>query len=101
MVIQDSSITFGPHSGSGQELTTIVTMPAVVTQATAILTGFNSQFSGNHDHHLGMLNIEVDVPPGGISGLDVEVKVTFGLRDWTGTWDDEYEGNVFFTVIGE
>jgi hypothetical protein len=23
------------------------------------------------------------------------------LRDWSGNWDDDYDGQVFFAVIGE
>jgi hypothetical protein len=102
MVIQNSSASFGPLSGSGPRVTTVsVTMPASVTQASAILTGFISQFSGGNDHHLGMLDVQVAVPAGGVAGTAVQVNVTFGLRDWSGTWDDQYDGRVFFTVIGE
>lgn len=102
MEIQNSSISFGPFSGSGPRVSpATVTMAAPVTQATAILTGFISQFSDRNDHPLGMLDIQVSVPTGGISGADVTVEVTFGLRDWSGNWDDQYDGQVFFTVIGE
>jgi ribosomal protein S9 len=78
-----------------------VTFPTPVTQATAILTGFITEFSGGNDHHLGQLDIQVVVPGGGVSGTSVAVQVTMGLRDWSGTWDDQYDGQVFFTVIGE
>jgi hypothetical protein len=27
--------------------------------------------------------------------------VSLGLRDWSGNWDDNYNGTVFFSVIGE
>jgi hypothetical protein len=102
MVIQNSSTSFGPFSGSGPRVSTVsVTMPSAVSQATAILTGFISEFSGGNDHHLGMLDIQVAVPPSGVSGTAVQVNVTFGLRDWSGNWDDQYDGRVFFTVIGE
>lgn len=102
MVIQNSSVSFGPFSGSGPRVSnTNVSMPSAVTQATAILTGFISEFSGGNDHHLGMLDVQVSVPAGGVSGTAVVVNVTFGLRDWSGNWDDQYDGRVFFTVIGE
>jgi hypothetical protein len=58
--------------------------PNVIRQAAAILTGFVVEFSGGNDHHLGQLNVEVTVPPGGISGPAVQVQVTCGLRDWSG-----------------
>jgi hypothetical protein len=102
MLIQPASVPFGPISGSGpQVMSTTVTMAAPVTQATAILTGFITEFSAGNDHHLGQLDIQVSVPGGSVSGASVPVQVTFGLRDWSGNWDDQYDGQVFFTVIGE
>ena len=41
------------------------------------------------------------VPAGGINGTSVTVNVTYGLLDWSGDWDDQYDGRVFFSVIGE
>ena len=102
MQIQLGSIPFAPFSGSGPRVqTTTVTFPTAVTQATAILTGFIAEFSRGDDHPLGMLDIEVGVPAGGIAGTVVTINVTFGLRDWSGNWDDQYDGQIFFTVIGE
>jgi hypothetical protein len=102
MQILASQATFSPLSGSGPQVTTVtVNMPAAVTQATAILTGFLAEYSGGNDHHLGQLDIQVVVPSGGINGAAVTVNVTYGLRDWSGNWDDQYDGTVFFTVIGE
>jgi hypothetical protein len=31
----------------------------------------------------------------------IEVRATFGLRDWSGEWDDKYEGVVRFAVVAE
>jgi hypothetical protein len=102
MLIQNGSTAFGPLSGSGPQITTTsVTFPSAVTQATAILTGFIAEFSNGNDHHLGQIDIQVTVPPGGVSGTNVTVTVTYGLRDWSGDWDDQYDGQVFFTVIAE
>lgn len=102
MQIQNGSVTLSPISGSGpQILSSTVTMPATVTKATAILTGFLVEFSGGDDHHLGQLDVQVNVPSGGINGANVAVQATLGLRDWSGNWDDRYDGQVFFTVVGE
>ena|SRR5215213_781776 len=102
MLIQNGSTPFGPLSGSGPRVTTTsVTFPSAVSQATAILTGFIAEFSNGDDHHLGQLDVQVIIPPGGVNGTNVTVNVTFGLRDWTGTWDDQYDGQVFFAVIAE
>ncbi|HTQ56672.1 MAG TPA: hypothetical protein VMI94_19535 [Bryobacteraceae bacterium] len=102
MQIQTGSVSLSPISGSGpQLLSTTVTMPAAISHATAILTGFLVEFSGGNDHHLGQLDIQVNIPSGGISGANVAVQATIGLRDWSGNWDDQYDGQVFFTVVGE
>ena len=102
MQIQNSSQAFGPVSGSGPQVSTAtVTFPSAVTQATAILTGFFTEFSGGHDHHMGQLDVQVAVPSGGVNGAAVTVNVTYGLRDWSGNWDDQYDGQIFFSVIAE
>lgn len=101
MEIANSSVTFGRFKGSGPRTTTAdVTMPAAVSSATALLTGFNVQFSSNDgDHHLGNLDVRLDAAL--LNSTSVRVTATFGLRDWSGSWDDNYEGLVFFTVVGE
>ena len=102
MQIANSQINFGSHSGSGpQTATAAVAMGANVTKATAILTGFSVEYSNQDDHHLGLLDVQVSVPPGGVSGSTVTVNIACGLRDWSGDWDDEYDGTIFFTVVGE
>jgi len=98
--IVNQSVAFGPLSGSGPRTQSVtVTMPAAVTQATAILNGFVAEYSGGNDHHFGQLNVQLSV--GAISGVSVAVTVELGLRDWSGNWDDQYDGQVFFTVVGE
>ena len=102
MQILNSSITFGQHSGSGPQVqTTTVTLGAPVSQAAAFLSGFNVEFSHGDDHNFGLLDVQVQVPAGGISGAAVQVQVSYGLRDWSGNWDDDYDGQIFFTVVGE
>jgi hypothetical protein len=102
MVIATAQQNFGPVSGSGpQTATASVNMGANVTKATAILTGFSVEYSNQNDHHLGLLDVQVAVPPGGVNGSTVSVNVTYGLRDWSGNWDDSYDGTIFFTVVGE
>ena len=101
MQIINSSISFGRFKGSGpRQMTADVTMPVTVAAVTALLTGFNVQFSSNDgDHHLG--NLDVRLAAAMLTGTSIRVTATFGLRDWSGTWDDNYEGQVFFAVVGE
>jgi hypothetical protein len=100
MQIINQSVSFSAFSGSGPQSTnTSVSFPSAITQVTAVLTGFLAEFSGGNDHHLGLLEITLNV--GSISGgTDVPVTIQYGLRDWSGNWDDQYDGQVFFTVIG-
>lgn len=35
------------------------------------------------------------------SEASARVSKRFGLRDWSGDWDDKYDGQVFFAVVGE
>lgn len=101
MEIANSSISFGRFEGSGPRTQTRdVTMPGAVTSASAVITGFNVQFSSSDgDHHLG--NLDVRLRADVLTSTNVRVTATFGLRDWSGSWDDKYEGQIFFSVIGE
>lgn len=101
MQIESSSITFVRFSGSGpRQATRDVAMDAPVLTATAILNGFNVQFSSDDgDHHLGNLDVRLDAAL--LDATNVRVTATFGLRDWSGSWDDRYEGQIFFSVVGE
>jgi hypothetical protein len=102
MQVLNASQPFGPVSGTGPQSTTVtVTLPGSVSTAIAILTGFIAEFSHGDDHHLGQLDIQVQVPPQGVNGQNVQVQITYGLRDWSGNWDDQYDGTVFFAVVGE
>jgi hypothetical protein len=59
------------------------------------------EYAGGNDHHLGQLDVQVAVPSGGINGATVTIEVAYGLRDWSGNWDDQYDGTINFAVIGE
>jgi len=101
MIVNNSSATFPRLREAAQIPQTVnVVMSAAVSQATAILTGFNVQFSPQGgDHHLGQLDVRLTT--GAPSGTIVPVTVFFDLRDWSGNRDDYYEGQVFFSVVGE
>lgn len=101
MQTKQSEISFGRFSGSGpRQATQDVSMGSPVSSATAILTGFNVQFSSSDgDHHLGNVDVRLDAAM--LDSTNVRVTATFGLRDWSGDWDDQYEGQIFFAVVGE
>ncbi len=77
-----------------------VNFPVAVTQAAAILTGFNAQYTrSDGDHHLGQLDVRLTTSPP--QGTSVLVTVTFDLRDWSNNRDDQYEGTIWFAVVAE
>jgi len=101
IISPNNSINFGPLSGSGPRSSfTDVVLSTPVTQAVAILTGFNVSYApADGDHHLG--DLDVRLSSAAPSGATVRVTATYGLRDWSGNWDDRYEGTIFFSVIAE
>jgi hypothetical protein len=100
MQITNDSITFGPIKGSGPRSDfKDVTFSGAVSQATAIMTGMSVEFSpSDGDHHLGNLTVRLN---SAVNGSTVRVTATYGLEDWSGNWDDSYDGEIFFAVIAE
>src|SRR5437868_1188701 len=69
-----------------------------VERAIAGLVGSSFGFSPRDDHHLGKVNLNV------VASIDanvVTVEGTFGVRDWSGEFDDDYEGTLQFVVLAE
>lgn len=101
MLITNGSTTFPRIREAAQTPRTVtVSFPSPVTRATAMLTGFNVQFSPQGgDHHLGQLDVRLST--GAPSGTTVPVTIFFDLRDWSGNRDDFYEGTVLFSVVAE
>src|SRR5512144_2515378 len=98
MAIQTGSVSFPPLRGSGPRAAqSTVVFPRTVLRATAVLTNYAVGFSGG-DHHLGNLQISLDPT---VNGDAVIVNVTYGLRDWSGDWDDDYTGDIEFAVVAE
>jgi hypothetical protein len=62
------------------------------------MTGYLAEYSGGNDHHIGKLQIQLDTS---ILDNTVTVNASFGLRDWSGNWDDQYDGNIDFVVIAD
>ncbi len=100
MELRTSSINFSKVRGSGPQIrTTSIHFPREVTLATAGIIGYTVGFSQDTgDHHLGNLKIKVETA---IDGDLVNVTGTLGCRDWSGDWDDNYEGTIQFVVVAE
>jgi hypothetical protein len=100
MEIRSDSLDFSmPLRGSGPRVATkTLVFPRAVISAVAGLAGYMTEFSGGDDHHVGKIEVRLDTEIGGDA---VTVTGRFGLRDWSGDWDDNYDGLIGFTVIAE
>jgi hypothetical protein len=96
-VIRDS-IDFPSDKGGPQTATKDVEFGVPLASATAVLTGVEFGFSPRNDHHLGNVSFNVTAD---IIGTTVRVTGTLGVRDWSGDWDDKFEGRLDFAVIAE
>ncbi len=102
MEVRTKRIQFNRHKGSGPRTQSDeVVFSGPVTQAAGFIKGFDVAFSPDDDHHLGKLDVRVETTIDSLAPQRVNIEVTYGLRDWSGSWDDNYEGEVFVTVIGE
>ncbi len=98
MQIQESSISFPTTRGSGpQQGSTTLVFPRNVARAVAGVRGYQIGFVGD-DHHVGLLQVELDTE---INANTVLVRGRLGCRDWSGNWDDEYNGSIQVTVLAE
>jgi hypothetical protein len=99
MEIRSGSIFFPRSRGSGPRTanSTPLVFPRSVLRAAAGITGYTAQFLPD-DHHLGQFRVQLNPS---IIDNTVTVAATFGLRDWSGDWDDDYTGTVNFIVLAE
>lgn len=99
MELRVGSLDFSlPLSGSGpRTATTTLVFPRPVLTAAAGLAGYTASFTSG-DHHIGRAEIRLETS---ILTNTVTVSGTFGLRDWSGNWDDPYNGTLDFAVVAE
>jgi hypothetical protein len=71
-----------------------------VRNAVAVITGWDVEFSNGDDHHFGRQIVAASVV-GATEGTQLQVCIAYGLRDFSGDWDDKFEGNIRFAVLGE
>jgi hypothetical protein len=103
MKILTGKITFPKRKGSVSKAAPVVHPMSGVTIKTAFacVTGFKAAFSGPNDHHFGELEVKVEANfPRTVRG-GIHVHGTLGLRDRSGEWDDEFEGEISYMVFYE
>jgi hypothetical protein len=100
MEIRSDVLDFSlPLRGNGpRSATKTLVFPRSVTSAVAGLTGYLAEFTPRDDHHVGMIDVRLTTS---ITATAVTVTGFFGVRDWSGDWDDNYDGLINFTVLAE
>jgi len=92
---------FPSHKGSGPQTQRLrISFDHRIAQASAVLTGYDASFA-NGDHNFGRLIVTLDtqIVNNSTTGPEVNVVAAFGLRDYSGNWDDAYVGKVRFVLI--
>jgi len=97
--LRSGSVDFSqPLRGSGPRTASqTIVFPRSVIRAVAGISGYTAAFSGG-DHHIGRLEVFLDTS---INDNTVTVSARFGLRDWSGDWDDDYDGTIEFVVLAD
>jgi len=100
MEFRSESLDFSqPLSGSGpRSASKTLVFPRTVKSAAAGITGYQAEYSGGNDHHVGRLEVRLDTS---LTSNTVTVDGFLGVRDWSGNWDDQYDGNIDFVVVAE
>ena len=70
-----------------------------VRTAVAALTGDTVSFpQSTEGRRLGLLQVDLRTS---VDAEQVSVDVTYGLRDWSGHWDDAYAGTFRYVIYAE
>ena len=102
MDIRQSSFNFPEIDDKGpQTASTQLSFPRRVLSAAVGIVGYSATFENREDHHLGRLIVELNAGVNGDDDTKVDVSGVFGLRDWSGEWDDPYSGVIDFAVFAE
>ncbi|GGM51648.1 hypothetical protein GCM10012275_23150 [Longimycelium tulufanense] len=90
---------FSTYKGGPRKATLDFHFDYPVYEAEAAVRGFRAEFTGS-DHSVHLLYHRItNVRISPHSPRVVEVDVEFGLRDHSGDWDDNYEGELDVLVI--
>lgn len=101
MEIRTSSFNFPRSEGDGnQSASQVVTFPREVVEVAVGIIGYSATYEGD-DHHVGRLTVEVRASIDGSDATKVNVAGTFGLRDWSGEFDDPFSGNIQWALLAD
>lgn len=100
MEIRTDSLDFSsPLRGDGPRVVSkTLVFPRAVTAAVAGLSGYLAEYGSHDDHHIGRLEIRLDTS---VNNNTVTIDGRLGVRDWSGNWDDSYDGILDFVVLAD
>jgi hypothetical protein len=103
MEFRTDQFDYSAHSGSGPvNMARSYPFTYRVAQASAVLTGYTAGFlKGDHEFGRLIVQLSTEIQNDAAGGPQVTVSADFGLRDWSGNWDDEYAGVINFCLIVE
>jgi hypothetical protein len=102
MEIRKWTFEFPAHKGGPQSQTHRFAFTYPVGEASALLTGYGLRYVDS-DHEVGQITVQLyhEVQNDAPDGPEVVVRAVLGLRDFSGTWDDRYSGEIHTTLIVE
>ena len=99
MEIRECSFVFPSWRGNGpQRASQALVFSRPVMRAVAALRGHSLGFTADDDHDVGMLEVGVETS---IEFNVVHVDARLGVRDWSGEWDDDYDGTLTVAVFAD
>jgi hypothetical protein len=103
MLILTGVFDFPASSGSGpRSMGTTFTVARRVAQASAVLTGYTAEYvTGDHEFGRLTVTLQTDIVSNSATGAEISVTAFYGLRDFSGNWDDTYRGQVRFALLVE
>lgn len=102
MEFRKGSLLFPETRGEGpQTVTQSVRFPRRVARAVVGIASYSVEFGDRSDRNLGRIHIQVEAHIDAADPQNVEVRGTLGLRDWSGSWDDSYQGTIEHVLLAE
>ena len=95
---QRQTVTFPPVTGRVQSTDVTFVFGKRVLKAETAINGYKARFN-NFDKPLGELQVDTTVVA--VSLNTVQVRVSLGLRDSSGFFDDAYGGSVEVMLIAD
>ncbi len=100
MYLRKSSFNYSSGKGPTRSSNKSHTFPREVQNVAVGLIGYSTAFNGD-DHEFGRMIIELDAEIDGSDNKKVNVTGRFGLRDWSGEFDDKYSGNIQYIIAAD